>query len=62
MKLDKLIQELRHIQAEYDNIEVVLQNNPQLPGDGITSYESFFIVPEEYEGGEVRCNIRIWPY
>lgn len=67
MKLSKLIAELNRVQEAYGDIEAQLQNSPK-GNDPIVGFESFFVVPEEYEliedsgGKEWVCNIRSWPY
>jgi len=61
MKLSKLIAELENVKKEYGDVEVQLQNNPD-PGEPIVGYESFFIVPEDYEEERTICNLRTWPY
>ncbi len=64
MKIEDLIAELTSIKATFGNIETQIQL-AEPKGDGtfnITPHGSFFIIPEEYEGGEQICNIRTWPY
>ncbi len=60
MKLGVLIAALRSIEEDHGDIECELQDAPGT-GEPVTSYESFFLVPEEYEDGW-RVNIRTWPY
>jgi len=62
MKISSVIRELEAVIETYGDIEVQLQNTPEEADKPIVGYESFFIVPEEYEGGETVCNIRWWPY
>lgn len=68
MKISELISELQNVQKEYGDIDVALQDKGENNKDGmITGFESFFVVPEEYEivetkEKEVVCNIRTWPY
>jgi len=65
MKISQMIEELQSVQEGHGDIEVVLQDCPS-PEELITGYESFFIVPEEYDDRSgtitVICNIRWWPY
>ena len=66
MKLSKMIEELQYVKTEHGDIEVVLQDEPA-PGEMVQGYESFFIMPEEYEDdgtgkAGMLCNIRWWPY
>jgi len=64
MKLSQLIYNLQNIMDAYGDIEVQLQNTPS-EGERVIGYESFFVLPEEYdteEGEETICNIRSWPY
>jgi len=60
MKISELLQELDRVQRQHGDIEVQIQDSPR-PGEMITDYEVFFIVPEEYEDGGI-CNLRWWPY
>ena len=61
MKISAIIEELVQIKAEHGDIEGQLQNWPS-PGELVIEYPSFFIVAEEYENGEIICNLRAWPY
>lgn len=55
--IDQVVSDLEVIRKEYGNVKVQLQN------DGNTmSYESFFIVPEQYDEDGTIANIRSWPY
>lgn len=62
MEIEKLINELKHIMESYGNINVQLQDDGSRNKDGIIAGHTIFIVPEEYEGGEMVCNLRWWPY
>jgi len=62
MKISDVIKELEFVREKYGEIEVALQNNPRKQEDHVVGYESFFIVPEEYEEVGFVCNIRNWPY
>jgi len=61
MKISKVVERLEHIKKEYGDIEVQIQNWPK-PEDLIVSYETFFIVPEDYPEYGWTVNIRAWPY
>ena len=60
MKISEAIKGLSEIQKEQGDIECELQDAPG-GGQLVTSYELFYIVPEQYEDGW-RVNIRTWPY
>lgn len=64
MKVGRLIDELQHVKDVYGDVEVQLQDSPRSPGESVMSYESFFVVPEEYieEEPYYVCAIRSWPY
>jgi len=66
VKISQMIEELQSVQEGHGDIEVALQDCPSSSEELITGYESFFIVPEEYDDGSgaitVVCNIRWWPY
>jgi len=63
MRISNLIKELKSVQAGYGDIEVELQSNPS-DEDYVVGYETFFVVPEQYQpdDGGMICNIRSWPY
>ena len=67
MKISEMIAELSNIKSEYGDIDVYFQNDPH-PAKEVSSYESFYILPEEYLPDEDHVekytivNLRTWLY
>ena len=65
MKVAVLIGLLVAVLDEHGDIEAQIQDAPP-SGEPVTGYESFFVVPEDYQNedgtSETICNLRWWPY
>ena len=61
MKLSEVIESLKFLQAEYGDVELVLQDSPFNKHPELCKHESFFII-EETRDNKTEIVLRTWPY